>query len=266
MRSHARATGLIILLALGAFAAWQTASQDLRNFFEDAGYFVNPTASRAFTYGERHFSSRDPAGYDIDRAEYFFNLAATKDSGIPYLYHELARVAFLKGDFGKALGFINAQITLYGDMAPNSYYVRGLIEGYMGSYDAAAKDYEHYLEFDPHNWAALNDYAWVLLKAGRAKDAAEATFTGLGIHPDNPWLLNSNATALYELGDYRGAFVQVGKASSALQSLTEGEWLRAYPGNDPKIAAAGITAFKKAVAENIHTIELALASSTVQSR
>lgn len=236
----------------------------LRNRYEDIAYSLAPSAERAFAYGERHFDARNPSQYDISRAQYFFDLAAAKDPTLPYVYHELARIDFLKGRFNAALAKINLQIANHGDETPNSYYVRGLIEGYMGKYDASAKDYERYLESDPTNWAALNDYAWVLLKANRPEEAAAATARGLANFPDNPWLLNSQATALYETGDYAGALVAVQHANAEVQKTTEEKWLTAYPGNDPKIASDGLTAFKKAVSDNMHTIEQALASSTIQ--
>lgn len=233
-------------------------------FYENVAYAMAPSAQRAFAYGERHFDAADSADYDINRAEYFLNLAATKDPNVPYLYHELARISFLRGDFKRAMAQISFQINLHGDTAPNSYYIRGLIEGYMGDYADSARDYEQYLQFDPRNWAALNDYAWVLLKAERFSDAADVTNRGLASFPDNPWLLNSHATALYELGRHQEALVFAQKASLTVGSVTEAQWSRAYPGNDPKIAAAGLSSFKKAVSDNMHTIELALASSTVQ--
>jgi tetratricopeptide (TPR) repeat protein len=231
---------------------------------EDILYAVDPSAERAFQYGSRHFSSKEPAQYDIDRAEYFFNLAAVKDPTILYLYHQLARISFLRGDFTGAMTQINYQISTHGDATPNSYYIRGLIEGYMGDYENSARDYEYFLRFDPRNWAALNDYAWVLLKAERFHDAAVATARGLIDFPDNPWLLNSHAIALFELHQYEDALLYARKASAAVATLSEAEWLHAYPGNDPKIGDDGLATFKKAVADNMHTIELAIASGTVQ--
>lgn len=238
--------------------------QIAQNFFHDVVYRFDPTAERAFAYGARHFTSNEPARYDIDRAEYFFNLAALKDPSTPYLYHQLARISFLRGNFRQAMTQINFQISMHGDTAPNSYYIRGLIEGYMGEYADSALDYEHFLRFDPRNWAALNDYAWVLLKAERFQDAAEVTARGLIDFPDNPWLLNSHAIALYELHQYVDALLYAQKASAAVATLSEAEWLHAYPGNDPTIGDEGLATFKMAVADNMHTIELAIASSTVQ--
>jgi hypothetical protein len=43
-----------------------------------------------------------------------------------------------------------------------------------------------------------------------------------------------------------------------MTSVTRVNRLQAYPGNDPLIASQGLAAFKKAVEENIHTIERAL--------
>lgn len=233
------------------------------NFFEDISDMVAPNADRAFRYGQKHFSSR-AEDYDIARAEHFFVNAMIRDPDLPLVRHELARVYFLKGDFAKALSFIDAQVALYGDEFPNAYYVRGLIEGYMGDYAASAQDYKHFLQFEPHNWAALNDYAWVLLKANRPREAAEATAEGLQYFPDNPWLLNSNSIALYEIGNLEDAHKYARLAVAASQKVTKADWLRAYPGNDPKIAAEGIASLQKATSDNMHTIEAALASSTVQ--
>ncbi len=237
----------------------------LRYAYEVQSVRLFPDAERAFKYGERHFSATNRREYDIRRAEYFFNKAADIDPTTPYLYHELARIAFLKGDFETAMVLIDSQIQLMGDKAPDSYYIRALIEGYKGDYAASAEDYERFLKFHPTNWAAINDYAWVLLKAGRAEEAAAATARALEWFPDNPWLLNTNATALYEVHKYEAALQAVQRASVAVAKLSEKEWLKAYPGNDPKIADQGIAAFKKAVQDNMHSIMLALASSTIQS-
>jgi hypothetical protein len=90
------------------------------------------------------------------------------------------------------------------------------------------------------------------------------TDRGLASAPQNPWLLNSNATALYELGEYKDALTQAQRAQVSVAGLTDAEWSHAYPGNDPAIAGEGLESFKQAVADNVHTIEAAMASSTLQ--
>ncbi|MSU73815.1 hypothetical protein EXS56_01615 [Candidatus Kaiserbacteria bacterium] len=255
-----------VVLALFLFAIISKhGTTVLTNAYEDLSLRLFPSAQRYFDLGGRHFDAQSPSRYDIARAEYFFGKAADIDATTPYLYHELARIAFLKGDFEVAMALIDTQIQLMGDNAPNSYYIRALIEGYKGEYAASATDYVHFLQFQPTNWAATNDYAWVLLKAGRAKEAAAVTGRALEWFPDNPWLLNTNATALYEMHENAGALQSAQKASIAVSKLSEAEWLQAYPGNDPKIADKGIAAFKRAVQDNIHSITLALASGALQS-
>jgi len=223
-----------------------------------------PSPERAYAYGARHFNAAAPYYYDIDHAEAFFKESLQLNPLQPYAHHQLARIAFLRGDFDNAMWNIDRELEIHQNASPSSYYIRGLIEGYMGRYDDAAKDYEVFLRSHPSNWAAVNDYAWVLLKAKRYEDAASASAYGLSIFPDNPWLLNSYATASFELHHYQEAYAAAQKANEEVQRVTEAEWLIAYPGNDPKIAREGIESFKKAVSDNMHTIVVALASSTIQ--
>ena len=219
-------------------------SQDILNAYEYSVDKIFPSAARAAAYGDKHFDGAKPGAYSLDRAEYFYQEAAARDPQYPYVYHQLGRIEFLKGNFNTALFYLNKQIELHGDDAPNSYYVRGLIEGFKGDYAAAIKDYERYLTFDERNWAALNDYAWVLLKADKPVQALVATTKGLQSFPENPWLLNSNATALFELKRYEEANTQAQKAAALVQHLNETDWMKVYPGNDPRVAEEGIKALE----------------------
>lgn len=256
--------GLVAALAIACVSVAIQLQRPASNLYEDVSYALHPSAPRAFEIGERHFNGQDPSAYNVVRAATYFKKAVALDSHLLYVHHELARIYFLRGDFGNAMTQIDVQIAEHGDATPNSYYVRGLIEGYMGAYADAAKDYEQFLRSDPHNWAGINDYAWVLLKDGRAKDAARVTEAGLKDFPNNPWLLNSNSIALFELGRLKEANAQAKKAWGALQGVSEKEWLHSYPGNDPKVAQQGIETFRTSVQENMHRIERALASSTLQ--
>jgi tetratricopeptide (TPR) repeat protein len=237
----------------------------LSSAYEHMAFAVDPTAARAYEYGDVHFRAFNPRTYDIDRAYYWYEKARELDHDFPGVYHQLARIAFLRGNFTRALNLINAEIKLPdGPVSPSSYYIRGLIEGYMGKYDVAAEDYATYLESDPYNWAAINDYAWVLLKAERYEKAAQVIEQGLALFPENAWLLNSHATALFELGRYSEALQQVRRAKERVALISERQWLTAYPGNDPQVAGEGIAVFVRAVEKNMHTIELEIATSTVQ--
>ncbi len=249
--------GLAVLLIVGT-----PIGLAIQETYQRAMLAIAPSGERAYEYGEEHFDAQNPSEYDIDFAYQLFQQALQLDPNLLYVHHELARIYFLRGDFGDALAQIDIQIEQHGDTTANSYYVRALIEGYMGDYADSATDYAHFLKFDPHDWAGLNDYAWVLLKAGRFADAASTTALGLQYFPDNPWLLNSNAIALYEEGKIAAAQKPAQAAVAAVANLTEADWLHAYPGNDPNIAAEGIAAFRTATAANIHMIDAALASST----
>ena len=267
-RSVRFVTPIAIALGVAVFVwlAWSSrfVQAPLAVWQENRAYAKNPSAQLAYEIGERHFnSSLYPLNYDIDRAEYFFRLAALQDPMLPYVWHERARVAFLQGNFPLALANINIQIQNQGDSTPPSYYVRGLIEGYMKDYADAENDYAHFLTLMPGNWAGINDYAWVLLKDNKPQLAADVTAEGLKISPTNPWLLNSNATALYEMGDTEEALKVMQRASAAVQGVTPSQWSNAYPGNDPMIAPEGVDTFKTAVADNIHRIQAA-ASSTAK--
>jgi tetratricopeptide (TPR) repeat protein len=232
--------------------------------YEDVKFALRPSAERAFDIGGGHLNAQNSREYDIVRAEAYFYKAAALNTDTPYLFHELARIAFLRGELKKALALINIQIAKFGDDASNSYYVRGLIEGYMGRYDAAASDYEAFLRHDPRNWAALNDLAWVLLKTGDAEKAREITQYALALFPDNPWLLNAHAIALFETGELEPALDAARRAAVAFDSLTEAEWLHAYPGNDPLVAGKGVATALQSALDNMHRIEAALALRVVQ--
>ncbi len=253
------------LATLFAVFNTHTIAATVGNWYEDAAWALSPSAERAFAYGQAHFNARQSTGtYDIDRATFFLHEALRLDPSLPYIHHEIARVYFLKGDYWNGLYHINVQIDEHGSSTPNSYYVRGLIRGYMGHYADAVEDYKEFLKVDPHNWAAVNDLAWVLLKDNRPQEAADATEDALKFFPENPWLLNSSAIALYEIGEIEKAHERVQKAWAYVQNVSEREWLHSYPGNDPAIAGEGIATFHDAVSQNMQRIQTALAANALR--
>lgn len=233
--------------------------------YEDVSLFLDPSAERAYAYGKHHLDRAKAGEYDIDRADYLFKKTLRYEPHTLHARHQLARIAFLRGDFRDALRFIDREIETFGpDASFSSYYVQGLILGFMGYFEESAQSYEKYLAHDPYNWAALNDYAWVLLRAEDAEGARDATNRGLLRFPDNPWLLNTNAIARYELGDMSGAREKAHAAAKNAISLSENDWLVAYPGNDPLIAAAGVLALQESIAANLHAINKGDPASELQ--
>lgn len=254
--------GLIISLIVDGISIG-TSTRFVKGVQEMVTFATFPSADNAYEYGNRHFDAREAGVYDVDRAEYFFEEALLLDPRLPYVRHQLARIAFLRGDFREALRLIDEEIAMPGGPASaSSHYIRGLILGYAGAYAESARSYERFLATHPDNWAAINDYAWVLLKDGRSREAMNATARGLSLFPDNPWLLNSNAIALHELGLDDVARMQVARAVGAAHAVSEEDWLIAYPGNDPAVAGEGIVALQEAIRRNMHTIILASLSDT----
>jgi tetratricopeptide (TPR) repeat protein len=215
--------------------------------------FFVPSVERAMEYGDAHFSSQRPNAYSISDAEYFYHAAEQIRDTAPFVMYQLARVYFLKGEFAKAHYYIDRDIAQPGGpSAASAFYIQGLIEGYQGDYTAAAESYRVYLRENPKNWAAINDYAWVLLKAEKFQDALSATVQGLNYFPENPWLLNTNAIALHEIGAHEAAADQAKKALVSVSNVSSEEWLRAYPGNDPRSAQDGLRTLKLSIERNAH--------------
>ena len=260
---HSRAYGAFIIVALLGIGALSLVTEEtlairVTKLTQFMHAHLSQDASVAYDYGNQRFSAIDKEWYDVEAAEYYFRLAEERDPRLPYVNHQLARIEFLRGDFIDGLVLINRELEVNPDPSPSTYYIRGLIEGFAGLYDMAARDYETYLRADPTNWAAINDYAWVLLKAGRSMDALHATARGLSFFPDNPWLLNSNAIALYEEGFLAEAQEQARRALALTLKLTEEDWLLAYPGNDPRVAREGLDALGDSIRANMLAIREAL--------
>lgn len=235
-------------------ATYLVRPQVFLNLKEDVVFLADPSAATAFAYAERHFNATDPAHYDMGRAEYYFNKAISIDPHYPAAYHELARIAFLKNDLYVAHVYINKELDVNPSPSPATYYIRALIKAYRKDYLGAAGDYEIYFTKTPANWAGMNDYAWVLLQANLPDRALEALDWALAEWPDNAWLLNNRATALYELGRYEESVRDALAAKPSVEALTVADWLTAYPGNDPLIAPQGLAAFKEAASQNLALI------------
>lgn len=248
------AVAVIVALLLSQLSFVRSAAETL---YEDISLAAYPSAQRAYLYGNKHFDATHADAYNISRAEDLYERATLLDPKLPYLQHQRARVAFLKGDFSEALHHINDELAVNPEPSPSSYYIRGLIKGFIGEHASAAADYEAYLQYDPTNWAAINDLAWVLLKDKRSHDALVALDWGLIFWPENPWLLNGKAIAHYEMGQLELAAEAATRAEAAVEHVTEADWLQAYPGNDPLMAREGVATLRAAVQENIHNIALA---------
>ena len=264
LKTRSRLTVVAIGVLLTVLASF-VMRVELLVAWENTAYVVAPSAERAYHYGSRHFDAVYPSFYDIERAEYFFEETRKRDSSHIYVHHQLARIAFLRGDFEEALTLVETQIALHGESVPSSFYVGGLILGFMERYAEAAESFEAYLEHAPNNWAAVNDYAWVLLKDARSEEALAVLEELLNKKQENAWLLNSAAIAAYETGDFEKALDYIERASEHVENVTKEKWLTAYPGNDPRVAEEGIAALKEAIARTMHSVSQKVGDSALQS-
>ncbi len=206
------------------------------------------SAPRALEIGNHYFSSR---AYNLSLAEWYLKRALELDSDTPDAWHQLARIDFLRGDFNRALEKINTQIDLHGDSLMSSYYIRGLIFGYMGRFAEAEIDFRRFIAWNPDGWAGWNDLSWVYFAQGKYSEAADAAEWGLEKHPGNPWLLNSRGVALLNLGEKIEAEQLLTQALGIVSVITPETWAQAYPGNDPGIAERGLRAFRETVNNNL---------------
>lgn len=254
---HILIIGILFLWIIGIFLR-----VPIRAVYENVSFWISPTAARAYEYGSSHLDVKNDAQmYDIQRAEYFLYKSIAIDPYYPYANHQLARIAFLRGQYDLAISRINTEIARYGDVHHNSYYIRGLIEGYAGDYTSSIEDYEAYLKHNPRNWAAINDLAWVLLKDKQYKKAETVTASGLTLFSESPWLLNSHAIALFEQKKYEEALQDLEKAAALVQNVTPTQWSVAYPGNDPKVASEGVETLTKSINENLAKVRARLAET-----
>lgn len=193
--------------------------------------------------------------YNLTVARGFYALALFTDRGSPYVWHQLARIDFLRGDFDSALVKINRQIELHGDRVSGSYYVRGLIRGFQGELAGAEADFKIYLKFHPKSWGAHNDLAWVYFQAGKYQEALQAARQGLLFSPKNPWLLTSVGGALLNLNRLEEARQTLSDAKQEAAQLEPADWSRSNPGNDPRIAEEGLAAMRAVIERNLMLVD-----------
>src|SRR3989344_2262099 len=162
--------------------------------------------------GNYYFNVGGEGVYDLERAQFYFQKALAADPLVPDAWHQLARIDFLNGDYPAARSKINTQIELHSDTLTSSYYIRGLIAGFQKDYEQAEKDFRRFLEWDPKNWAAHNDLAWIYFAQGKFSEAADIAHDGLRFDTRNPWLLTARGVALLNLGNTKEALALIANA------------------------------------------------------
>lgn len=210
-------------------------------------FFLNPTAAQAFQDGSYYLHTN---AYDLDAAQAYYEKAYALNPNLGRLNYQLGRVHFLRSDFSTAKKYLNKEIELYSDFA-RSFYMRALVHGYSGEYDAAINDFNAYISKTPNEWAPYNDLAWIYFKKGDYKNARDAALAGLKLKPDNVWLLTSAGAAALNLKDKKSAKEYLTKAQALANQLDAKSWTAAYPANDPNLAGRGLAEIRAIIDQNL---------------
>lgn len=198
--------------------------------------------------------------YNPDIAEKAYKKAVSINPKILWGHYQLARIYFIKGDFKGAIEEIKKELEANPENL-RSLYVRGLIYGYRnqaGDLEKAEADFRRFTFWAPSEWAGYNDLAWVLSKQGKYIEAEKTINRALREISDggsNPWLWNALGVAQLNLKKYSGAAGSFKKAKELAEKLTTNDWSRAYPGNNPSTGGEGLSAFLKAISENLRRAE-----------
>ncbi|MDO8574955.1 MAG: tetratricopeptide repeat protein [bacterium] len=220
-------------------------------------------ADLAMFIGNYYFNGVIGGGeYNPGVAEKAYKKAVSINPKILWGHYQLARIYFMKGNYGGALSEINLELEANPENL-RSLYVRGLIYGYRnqtglpaqaGDLEKAEQDFRRFTLWAPSEWAGYNDLAWILLKRGKyreAKEAITAAFREISESENNSWFWNGLGVAELNLKEYSAAKITFEKAKTLAKNLTLADWRLAYPGNNPASAESGLSAFRKAIDKNL---------------
>jgi len=203
-------------------------------------------AQKLLAKGNFYFNG---GAYDLEKAVKWYNAALFVDHNYSAARYQLARVFFVQNKLQEAKSEIDKAITVNSG-SKKAYYIRGLINGYSGSYQEAIADFSQVVKMSPEAWAGYNDLAWVYYENKDYENAKATLEKGLEVESENPWLLNGLGAALLAQKKYSEAEDVLGKADQAAKKLNVREWKMAYPGNDPASAEWDLGAFKTSIQSN----------------
>jgi len=207
-------------------------------------------AELALDIGNRAFGL---GSYDIQLAERAFRKAIAIDPGILWGHYQLARILFVEGKFAEAEAEIDQELT-HNQTNLRSLYVRGLIRANSENLPGAVLDFKEFTTWAPTEWAGYNDLAWVLAKEKKYAEAESALKEGI-VHArggdKNPWLWDALGVAQLNLNQASAALSSLQKAQTFAESLTDADWKKAYPGNDPAFAESGVAAMRSGILKNL---------------
>lgn len=91
------------------------------------------------------------------------------------------------------------------DELASALAMRALGYSLKGQYDRALPDYDQAIAINPDFAIALNNRAWALFKAGRAREGSEDVEKSLALSPNSAHAYDTRAHIRQSLGNLRGA-------------------------------------------------------------
>lgn len=193
--------------------------------------------------------------YNVKLAQIFFVQAANPLFGnqLPFAHYQLCRTHFIKGDFDRALMEAKKELELFPENK-RTHYMLGLIYGYTHTETLAIEEFSKFIEWKPDTWAGRNDKAWLEFRIGHIDNAIQ-TIQPVSHLTDNAWVQNTYGVLLMNKERYLEAKKAFLYAQVAVNSMTEKDWGKAYPGNDPRIYNEGLSAMKLSIENNLKLLE-----------
>lgn len=195
--------------------------------------------------------------HKLREAKKFYKKALELDPEIANTHYQLARVYFIGGQLFSALQEINKELEV-NPLNPRSYYIKGLILGYMGRFEEAEESFKTFLKSDearyPNGWGGYVDLGWVLMRQKKYQEALWILKEAEDLFSPNTWVYNGLGAAHLALKNYDTAEDYYKKAYEGAKKMTVEEWLVAYPAHDPKTAEDGIKQIIESIEKNISLV------------
>ncbi len=209
-----------------------------------------------FEFGNRAFGGKimNHTFYNIYAAEYFLTKANEKDLPLEWTNYQLSRINFIRGNLIQAIYFANEELRLY----PNNcrtHYIRGLAYGYAEDLDNAISDFEIFNKCFPNSWAGHNDLAWFWFKKGDTKKVIQIIEKVKDFNMGSAWVQNTYGVALMNEGRYNEAEKALLSAKQNSANMTEEDWGKSYPGNNPLIYKKGLTKLRESIDSNLRILQ-----------
>lgn len=194
--------------------------------------------------------------YDLSLAKKASEKAIKINASVAFAHYMRGRIEFVQGNFNGALADFNKELSLY-PTNKRPLYMRGLVYAYRGQEGdllLAENDFRAFVTWAPTEWAGYNDLAFVFAKEKKYNEAALTLKEGItkaNGGATNPWLWNALGVMELNLNQPKEAVSALIQAQKFASSLTDANWRRAYPGNNPSTAQTGLESMKAGIARNV---------------